>query len=121
MKIIFCYACPDVPISMVSCVLTVRSRVLMSVKDEGEETADYAPHLPFTYKDLFIHWFSSEVSAAAMTPRSSDGATVRFDSPMTPNVEVTDKSLRLDQPGQQSIQPDMAADVPTKVAVNATS
>ncbi|KAI0239496.1 hypothetical protein LSAT2_009774 [Lamellibrachia satsuma] len=102
----------------------VRSRVLMSIKDEGEETAEYAPHLPFTYKDLFIHWFSSEATASAMMPHSSDGVTVHFDAPMTPNVEVTDKDLRQDQPVRPSLQSDMAANVLMQVVsanVNATS
>ena len=112
------------PTDSVCCLFSVRSRVLMSIKDEGEETAEYAPHLPFTYKDLFIRWFSSEATASAMMPHSSDGVTVHFDAPMTPNVEVTDKDLIQDQPVRLSLQPDMAADVLTQVVsanVNATS
>ena len=96
----------------------------MSTKEETDETLEYAPHLPITYKDLFIHWLSSE--ARPMLPLSSDVATVRFDAPAIPSAEVADNSATLEQPFRHSsIQPHLAANVPTQVvsakSVNATS
>ena len=99
----------------------------MSTKEETDETLEYAPHLPFTYKDLFIHWFSSDATTASpMFPLSSDVATVRFDAPAIPSAEVADNSATLDQPFRHSsIQPHVAANVPTQAvsakSVNATS
>ena len=98
----------------------------MSTKEETDETLEYAPHLPFTYKDLFIHWLTSEAGASPMLPLSSDVATVRFDAPAIPSAEVADNSATLEQPFRHStIQPHLAANVATQVvsakSVNATS
>lgn len=38
-------------------LFTVKSRVLMSIRDEGEEL-DFGPHPPFSYKDLLSQLFS---------------------------------------------------------------
>ena len=40
---------------------SVRSRVLLSTKDDQEEP--YGPHIPFSYHDFFMHWFSEDMAS----------------------------------------------------------
>lgn len=52
---------PDIqkPMSDPYSTPNMRSRVLLSTKDDQEEP--YGPHIPFSYHDFFMHWFSEDM------------------------------------------------------------
>lgn len=100
---------------MVFSFFAVRSRVLLSLECEEDET--YGPHAPFSYQDLFSRWFSYRPLAKEESVEDNDFTM----TPPLPKVTMLDVESENNQTGDEKMAPshepqtmkaDIAAEVP---------
>ena len=92
----------------------MRSRVLLSMKEECDEDEAYGPHAPFSYQDLFSRWFSYGAE-----PKQEEPADYLMAPPL-PKVDMLDVESENNQTGDDrrpsepvTMRPDIAADIST--------
>jgi hypothetical protein len=104
----------------------MRSRVLLSVRDE-EEDEEFGPHAPFSYKWLLGGFFSGCSASDQPNHHPHTAATAESYEPMLPKVDVMDVETEINQTGDltatvmaPSRQPDIAVTTSSK-PINATA
>ena len=95
-------------------VISVRSRVLLSTKDDQDET--YGPHVPFSYRDFFMQWFSEDLVSCRGESLDVVGSDADFAIPApAPQVDAAiESSSRSDQRRLSGMSPNITAQVLTQ-------
>lgn len=110
----------------------MRSRVLLSLKEEQDDSDLYGPATPFSYKDMLVSFFHGSggyIAEANQAIVSNDEAlTMDMESldPEMPKVHITDAQSVADanlhnETGEQkmaaqaSMHPDITANIPAAV------
>ena len=74
-------------------MLTVRSRVLLSIREDEEE---FGPAAPFSYKDILGSWFGCLANQQPSAESPADGVL----EPIMPMVNIMDKETEINQTGE---------------------
>ena len=109
----------------------VRSRVLMSVREEADDPGDhYGPATPFSYREMLVSFFHGSGGLLSNNPKQEVAERSHYEAlePEMPQVHITDaQSVRdanlhnetgdrkLPAATSGSPRPDMTADVPAPI------